>query len=69
MRKNLPAPVERRPPPMTTPNIPICPHCGLPLVLRQRYVGGHGYGWYYECDTCVYGWTAQELEQMKEGAA
>ncbi len=54
---------------MTTPNIPICPHCGLPLVLRQRYVGGHGYGWYYECDTCVYGWTAQELEQMKEGAA
>lgn len=48
---------------------PNCPHCNRTLVLRQRYVGGHGYGWYWECDECVYGIDALDAEHREEGAA
>ena len=43
------------------PTVYECPKCGRMLLLRQRYVGGHGYGYYLECDECMQGWDAHEI--------
>lgn len=41
-----------------------CPHCGDAMVLRQRYTGGQGYAYYYECDECLIGIPVMDLLEV-----